>query len=156
MDRGAWQGTVQRFPWRGHSNPLQYSCLENPMDWGAWWATIHRVAKNWTRLKQPSMKHIALNSPVSFPLYFSTNDFWYVCEMSQMGRVPNDQGTCGTWYLVPNPCTPGWMECVKKRMPLFAFVFKKVSNCLSPRLVPPWRIYWPKFLKNLLPDSHFL
>ena len=119
------------------------------MEWGAWWATIHRVAKNWTRLKQPSMKHIALNAPMSFLLYFSTNDFWYICEMSQMGRVPNDQDTCGTWYLAPKPCTPGWIECVKKRMPLFAFVFKKVSDCLSPCLVPPWRIYWPKFLKNL-------
>ena len=29
-----------------HSNPLQYSCLENPMDRGAWWATVHGVAKN--------------------------------------------------------------------------------------------------------------
>ena len=29
---------------------LHYSCLENPMDWGAWWATIHGVAKSWTRL----------------------------------------------------------------------------------------------------------
>ena len=27
----------------GHGNPLQYSCLENPMDGGAWWATVHRV-----------------------------------------------------------------------------------------------------------------
>ena len=34
----------------GNSNPLQYSCLENPMDRGAWWATIHRVAKSRTRL----------------------------------------------------------------------------------------------------------
>ena len=32
-------------------NPLQYSCLENPMDTGAWWATICRVTKSWTRLK---------------------------------------------------------------------------------------------------------
>ena len=31
-------------------NPLQYSCLENPMDRGAWWATVHGVAKRWTRL----------------------------------------------------------------------------------------------------------
>ena len=30
----------------GHGNPLQYSCLENPMDRGAWWATVHGVAKN--------------------------------------------------------------------------------------------------------------
>ena len=30
--------------------PLQYSCLENPMDGGDWWATVHGVAKSWTRL----------------------------------------------------------------------------------------------------------
>ena len=32
------------------ANPLQYSCLENPMDGGAWWTTVHGVAKSWTRL----------------------------------------------------------------------------------------------------------
>ena len=34
----------------GNGNPLQYSCLENPMDRGTWWATVHGVAKNRTRL----------------------------------------------------------------------------------------------------------
>ena len=34
----------------GNGNPLQYSCLENPMDAGAWWATVHGVAKSRTRL----------------------------------------------------------------------------------------------------------
>jgi len=34
----------------GNGNPLQYSCLENPMDRGAWWATVHGVTKSWTRL----------------------------------------------------------------------------------------------------------
>ena len=36
----------------GQGNTLQCSCLENPMDRGAWWATVHRVTKSWTRLKQ--------------------------------------------------------------------------------------------------------
>ena len=39
-----------RSPGEGHGNPLQYSCLENPMDRGAWWATVHGVAESWTRL----------------------------------------------------------------------------------------------------------
>ena len=34
-----------RSPGEGNSNPLQYSCLENPMDGGAWWATVHEVTK---------------------------------------------------------------------------------------------------------------
>ena len=41
-----------RSPGGGLGNPLQYSCLENPMDRGAWQATVHRVAKSRTRLKQ--------------------------------------------------------------------------------------------------------
>ena len=37
-------------PGEGNGNPLQYSCLENLMDGGAWWATVHGVAKSRTRL----------------------------------------------------------------------------------------------------------
>ena len=37
-------------PGEGNGNPLQYSCLENPMDGGAWWAAVHGVTKSWTRL----------------------------------------------------------------------------------------------------------
>ena len=40
-----------RSPRGGHDNPLQYSCQENSMDRGAWWATVHRVPKSQTRLK---------------------------------------------------------------------------------------------------------
>ena len=39
-----------RSPGEGNGNPLQYSCLENPTDGGAWWATVHGVAKSRTRL----------------------------------------------------------------------------------------------------------
>ena len=37
-----------RSPREGHCNPVQYSCLENPMDRGAWWATLHRVTQSQT------------------------------------------------------------------------------------------------------------
>ena len=74
MDRGAWRATVHgvtksrtwlsdftfHFPLsflphkrcvgEGNGNPLQYSCLENHMDGGAWWATVHWVAKSQTQL----------------------------------------------------------------------------------------------------------
>ena len=43
-----------RFPGGGHDDPPQYSCLENPMDRGAWWAIVHEVTKSWTKLKQLS------------------------------------------------------------------------------------------------------
>ena len=48
-DMGSIPGS-ERSPGEGHGNPLQYSCLENPMDRGAWQATGHGVTKSWTRL----------------------------------------------------------------------------------------------------------
>ena len=41
---------LERSPGEGNGTPLQYSCLENPMDRGAWWATVHGVAKRQTGL----------------------------------------------------------------------------------------------------------
>ena len=38
-----------RYPGEGLGNPLQNSCLKNPMDRGAWWAIVHGVAKSWTQ-----------------------------------------------------------------------------------------------------------
>ena len=48
-DEGSIPGSG-RFPGGGHGNPLQYSCLENPMDRGAWRAIVHGVMKSRTRL----------------------------------------------------------------------------------------------------------
>ena len=48
-DPGSIPG-LGRSPGEGNGNPVQYSCLENPMDGEAWWATVHGVAKSWTRL----------------------------------------------------------------------------------------------------------
>ena len=45
-----------RSPGEGRGNPLQYSCLENPMDGGAWLAAVHRVAKSQTRLSNKEKK----------------------------------------------------------------------------------------------------
>ena len=55
-----------RCPGGGHGSPLQYSCLENPMDRGAWRATVHGVTKSQTRLKRH--KHIELSNT------------WHSCE----------------------------------------------------------------------------
>ena len=49
-DTGSVPGSG-RAPRGEHGNPLQYSCLENLMDRGVCWATVHRVSKSWTRLK---------------------------------------------------------------------------------------------------------
>ena len=49
-----------RSPGGGHGNPLQYSCLENPMDRGAWWTTVHEAVKSQTQLKGLSMDTFGL------------------------------------------------------------------------------------------------
>ena len=74
-----------RFPGGGHSNPFQYSCMENPMDKGAWQAMVHRVTESWndwsdlvrvrilTELKSPWVFKIffLIISLMSDPLFFS-------------------------------------------------------------------------------------
>ena len=54
-DREAWcaavHGVARSWTQLSNGTPLQYSCLENPMDGGAWWAAVCGVAKSWTRLR---------------------------------------------------------------------------------------------------------
>ena len=50
MQETVFNPWVGKISWRRNGNPLQYSCLENSMDRGAWQATFHLVAKSWTRL----------------------------------------------------------------------------------------------------------
>ena len=55
-DPGSIPG-LGKSPGEGHGNPLQYSCLENPMDRGAWWSTVRGVTKSWTQLSDFSYKN---------------------------------------------------------------------------------------------------
>ena len=48
-----WIPGSGRAPGEGHGNPLQHSCLGNPMDRGEWWPTVHGAAKSWTWLNTP-------------------------------------------------------------------------------------------------------
>ena len=59
-----------RSPGGGHGNPLQYSCLKNPMDRRGWRAAVHRVAKSWTRLSA----HVLL---VNWTLYYYKSSFFF-------------------------------------------------------------------------------
>ena len=61
-----------RSPGEGHDNPLQYSCLENPMDRGAWRATVHWVTKSRTQLKQLSTHAHLTVQRVPSPWYLHT------------------------------------------------------------------------------------
>ena len=61
----------------GHGNPLQYSCLENPTDRGAWRALVHRVTKSWTWLKQLS-RHAHLDKSLSISRLISSTGKWEI------------------------------------------------------------------------------
>ena len=71
-----------RSPGEGNGNPLQYSCLENPMDGGAWWATVHGVAKSGTQLSDFTF---------TFYLYLSYSEHMdtqrlsgFLCQLPQL------------------------------------------------------------------------
>ena len=53
----SWIPGLGRSPGKGNGNPLQYSCLENPMDRGAWWATVHGVTESQTQLSTNTSLH---------------------------------------------------------------------------------------------------
>ena len=61
---------VGNFHGEGNGNPLQYSCLENPVDRGAWWAAVHRVAQSRTQLKRLRM-HSCVGEGNGNPLQYS-------------------------------------------------------------------------------------
>ena len=58
-DMGSIPGSG-RSPGEGNGNPLQYPCLENPMDRGAWWATVHGVTKSQTQLTHSAYTYTQL------------------------------------------------------------------------------------------------
>ena len=74
-----------RSPGGGHGNPLQYSCLENPLERWAWWATVHGVTKSWARLKGPSTQHRQGGSQMhTVP--------WALCILQRGGCAPGRTG----------------------------------------------------------------
>ena len=80
-----------RSPGGWHGNPLQYSCLENPMDRGAWWATVHVVAKSRTGLIQLSLlacsPHCITNHPKT--QWFKTTAIIYFSHESVIWAGPH-------------------------------------------------------------------
>ena len=75
----------------GNGNPLQYYCLENPMDRGAWQATVHGVAKSWTRLSDFTIESIKM---VQMNLFAGQEqrqtqrmDMWTQREKRRVGQI---------------------------------------------------------------------
>ena len=79
-DLGSISGSG-RSPGRGNGNPFQYSCLENPMDRGTWWAAVHGVAKSHTRLNDKHYKRQgrALHNVQGINPKRRYNNYKYIC-----------------------------------------------------------------------------
>ena len=75
---GVWSLGREDPPGGGNGNPLQYSCLENPMNRGVWWALVHKVAQSWTLLKWLSTHgtHINKSSLRSSVIFKSEKESW--------------------------------------------------------------------------------
>ena len=83
-------------PGEGHGNPIQYSCLENPMNRGAWQATVHRVAKSWTWLKWLSThacmhahNYIQNGHIHSFNQYYWVSWALWIQQWTEYQRLPS-------------------------------------------------------------------
>ena len=75
-------------PEEGHGNLVQYSCLEIPMNRGAWWATVHRVAKSWTWLKLVSIVLYDVDRGVFMePMQGKLDVPWSHRPIDQMGKL---------------------------------------------------------------------
>ena len=75
----------------GNGTPLQYSCLENPMDGGAWWAAVHGVAKSWTQL-----------SNFTFTFHFHSLEkemATHSCAILLAWRIPGTGEPGGLWSM---------------------------------------------------------
>ena len=76
-DMGSIPGSG-RSPGGGHGNPLSYSCLENPMDRGAWQATVHRVTQSRTQLKWLSRSIVMFSALPQFSSWSNAFSVWRI------------------------------------------------------------------------------
>ena len=132
---------LERSPGGEHGSLLQYFCLENPMDRGAWQATVHRIAKSWTWLKQLSMH--ACNVYIKFTIltilsvWFSTIKYIYIVVWLASLVAQTVKNLPAMWETRVRPL--GWEDLPEKEM--------ANHSCILA-----WRIPWmeeaPLSLKN--------
>ena len=86
-----WETQVQSLGWEdpgeGNSNPLKYYCLENPMDRGAWQATVHGVAKSRTQIWQINIKSFRLRMVQIQPDSLNIKEQHYFLKFNITGKI---------------------------------------------------------------------
>ena len=139
----------------GHGNPLWYSCLESPMDRGAWRPTVHGVAKSWTQLRQLSTHTEAgatlspgvLFAPASFATEPTVSQDLQRCEFSSQdagGLTPNQQHSCSQ-----NSTFTGGLNCCLRSLPLRAFLSNLFSFARKGCKSQEAGLGWPRLSKGI-------
>ena len=85
----------ERSPGEGSGTPLQYSCLEDPMDGGAWWAAVHGVAESRTRLG--THRTVTHGTCVVFWFHGTCVVFWF---HTRMGKLFKSSLSMGSFFLL--------------------------------------------------------
>ena len=150
-----WETWVQSLgqedsPGEENGNPLQYSCLENPMDGGAWWAIVHGVTKSWTWLSDFTFTFMIFLNPFhyGFLLFIFTckepcllslglsqkqffcKHLWFWC--AHWGRWAQDFSDWPSWF-----------------RPWSSAVFKVCFNCSYPNIQFPLVFFFFSFFHGI-------
>ena len=110
-----------RSPGERHGNPLQCPCLENPMDGGAWRATVHRVAKSWTWMKQLSI-HVHFFCPWDFPGENTGvgHHFLFQGIFPTQGSNPRISCSAGKFFTTESPEVSAWPKWLSSHLLVLA------------------------------------
>ena len=130
-DSGSIPG-LGRSSGEGNGNPLQYSCLENPMDRGAWQATVPGVAESNTTEQ--------LNFHFHFPGVGNGNQLWYSCLENSMDRgawhatvhrVAKSQMQLSTSHVMPKSLSCYWQQQKMKNNPNAQYKFALINHNIA-------------------------
>ena len=127
----------------GHGTPLQYSCLENPMDGGAWWAAVHGVAKSWTRL-----------SDFTFTFHFCALEKALATHSSVLAwRIPGTAEPGGLPSMGSHRVGHDWSDLAAAAQSNFLWREKLTLGTLVPQESSQSLAVWGDFPGRLVPTS---
>ena len=136
MKNGHWIcGLLPQLSGEGNGTPLQYPCLENPMDGGAWWAAVHGVMKSWTQL-----------SDFTFTFYFHALEKEMATHSSVLAwRIPGTAEPGGLLSMGLHRFGHDWSDlaaAIKKANTFFMVIF--FINTQNIRFLLNLMILWVK------------
>ena len=130
----------------GNGNPLQYSCLENPRDGGAWWAAVYGVAQSRTRLKRLSSSSSS-STYCSSSIFMCLFIFWTILSKSEMALECYDN--CDIYWIPNLLIVVSWILCLDFRITRLIVTYGILVS--SPQLAAfqnSTRAKWDNYGKN--------